>query len=136
MLQLLLSCVDGNLERQIKNRTLHISRLFLLTKLFQCTINWSKASWAFTHHLIQYTKAGLCIKRTNASLFAYSWYTCNIESANKKPPVINVAFLPGITLVSDCGCKGEDNKITTMLYNKYFVYKTVKSSHLKKLRII
>ena len=30
----------------------------------------------------------------------------NIESAYKKPPVINVVFLSGTTLVSDCGCKG------------------------------
>ena len=51
----------------------------------------------------------------------------NIESADKKPPVMNVAFLSGKTLVSDCGCKEEDNKITTMLYDRYFVYKTVKS---------
>ena len=36
-------------------------------------------------------------------------------------------------LLSDCGCKGEDNKITAMLY---FIYKTVKSSHLKKIQII
>ena len=28
------SCVDSDLKRQIKNRTLHTSRLFLLTKLF------------------------------------------------------------------------------------------------------
>ena len=47
-----------------------------------------------------------------------------------------VAFLSGIILVSDYGCKGEDNKITTMLYDRYFIYKTVKSSHLKKLQII
>ena len=36
-------------------------------------------------------------------------------------------------LLSDCSCKGEDNKITAMLY---FIYKTVKSSHLKKIQII
>ena len=35
------SCVVGNLKRQIKNRTLHTSRLFLLTKTFQYTSNWS-----------------------------------------------------------------------------------------------
>ena len=29
--------------------------------------------------------------------------------------VINVAFLSGITSASDSGCKGEDNKIVTML---------------------
>ena len=37
------SC-NGDLKRQIKNRTLHTSRLFLLTKIFQYTNNWSKAS--------------------------------------------------------------------------------------------
>ena len=79
--------------------------------------------------------AGFYIKRTNASFFSHSWYTSNIESANKKPPVISLAFLSGITLVSDCGCKVEDNKVTTKLYDRYFVYKTVKSSSLKKLQI-
>ena len=29
------SCVDGDLKRQIKNRTLHTSKLFLLAKTFQ-----------------------------------------------------------------------------------------------------
>ena len=60
----------------------------------------------------------------------------SIGFANKKPPVINIAFLSGTTLVSDCGCKGEDNKITTMPYERFFIHKTVKSSHLKKLQII
>ena len=87
--------VKKKLKRQIKNRTLHTSRLFLLTKFI-------------TH----------------------SWYTSNIEPANKKPPVINIHVLSDLTLVSDCGCKGEDNKITTMLYYRCFVYKIVKSSHL------
>ena len=49
------SCIDGNLKRQIKNQTLHTSRLFLLTKIFQHTNNWPKASSAFTYPLIQYT---------------------------------------------------------------------------------
>ena len=35
---------NGDLKRQIQNRTLHTSRLFPLTKLFQHTSNWSKAS--------------------------------------------------------------------------------------------
>ena len=35
---------DGYLQRQIKNRTLHTSRLFLLAKNRQYTSNWSKAS--------------------------------------------------------------------------------------------
>ena len=47
--------LNGDLKRQIKKQTLHISKLFLLTKLFQYTSNWSKASRTFTHHLIQYT---------------------------------------------------------------------------------
>ena len=46
------SCVDGGLKRQIKNQTLHTCRLFLLTKTFQYTGNFSKASWSFTHPLI------------------------------------------------------------------------------------
>ena len=37
----------------------------------------------------------------------------------------------------DYGFKREDNKIVTMLYDKMlYIYKTVKSSHLKKLQII
>ena len=38
------SCVDDDLKGQIKNRTLQTSRLFLPTKTFQYTSNWSKAS--------------------------------------------------------------------------------------------
>ena len=38
------SGVDSNLKSQIKNRTLHTSRLFLITKAFQYTSDWSKAS--------------------------------------------------------------------------------------------
>ena len=57
--------------------------------------------------------------------------------SNKFYPVINIAFLSGIILVSDCGCNAEDNNIFTMLYDKMlYIYKTVKSSHLKKLKII
>ena len=35
--------IDDNLKKQIKNRTLHICRLFLLTRLFQYISNLSKA---------------------------------------------------------------------------------------------
>ena len=34
--------IDDNLKRQIKNRTLHTCRLFLLTRVFQYIGNWSK----------------------------------------------------------------------------------------------
>ena len=34
--------IDDNLKRQIKNRTLCTCRLFLLTRIFQWTSNWSK----------------------------------------------------------------------------------------------
>ena len=36
-----ITLVYGDLKRQIKNRKLHTSRLFLLTKTFQYTSNWS-----------------------------------------------------------------------------------------------
>ena len=75
-------------------------------------------------------------KKEQRFFITNSLYTSNIEPANKIPPVINIAFLSGITSVSDRGCKGDNNKITTMLYDRYFVYKTVKSSHLKKLQIM
>ena len=38
------SRVDSDLKMQIKNPTLHTSRMFLVTKHSQCTSNWSKAS--------------------------------------------------------------------------------------------
>ena len=44
--------VNGDLKRQIKNRTFYTSRLFLLSKIFQYTSKWLKVSWAFTHPLI------------------------------------------------------------------------------------
>ena len=47
--------VDEDLKRQIENQTLHTSRLYLVNKIVQYTSSWSKASWAFTHSLIQYT---------------------------------------------------------------------------------
>ena len=47
------------------------------------------------------------------------------------------SFLFGITLVSDCGYKGEDNEIVIILYDKTLcIYKTVKSSHLKNIQIL
>ena len=36
--------IDDNLKKQIKNRTLYIRRLFLLTQIFQYISNWSKVS--------------------------------------------------------------------------------------------
>ena len=37
----LLHKIGDNLKRQIKNRTLYTCRLFLLTRIFQYTSNWS-----------------------------------------------------------------------------------------------
>ena len=34
--------IDDNLKRQIKNRTLHTCRLFLITRIFQYISNWAK----------------------------------------------------------------------------------------------
>ena len=54
--------------------------------------------------------------------------------SHKFHSVIKLAFLSGKTLVSDYGCTGEDNKIVTMPYDKMlYIYKTLNSSHLKKL---
>ena len=50
-----------------------------------------------------------------------------MEPANKKRLVNKVDFLSRITLVSDCDYQGEDNKINTMLFNRYFINKTIKS---------
>ena len=51
--------VDDDLKRKIKNWTLYTSWLFLLTNIFQYTSYWSKAYWSFTHNLIQYTEYDL-----------------------------------------------------------------------------
>ena len=64
-----------------------------------------------------------------------AWYTSSVESSNKDPPVINIAsFIWYNLLVSECGCKAEVTKLLPL--DSYFVYKTVKLSHLKKLEII
>ena len=52
-----------------------------------------------------------------------------MEPANKKRLVNKVDFLFSITLLSDCDYQGEDNKINTMLFNRYFINKTIKSLH-------
>ena len=54
--------------------------------------------------------------------------------SHKFHSVIKLAFLSGKTLVSDYGSKGEDNKFVTMRCdNILYIYKTLNSSHLKKL---
>ena len=47
--------IDHKLKRQIKNRTLCICRLFLLTKIFQYISNWSKVSYLLPTLYVQYT---------------------------------------------------------------------------------
>ena len=47
--------IDDNLKRQIKNRTLCMSQLFLLTWLLQYISNWSKAFQLVTTLFCQYT---------------------------------------------------------------------------------
>ena len=75
-----------------------------------------------------------------ANTFYHSWYTFNFESAYKKPHFIKVAILSDLSLVlSYCGCTGRererererDNKVDTILYGRYIIYKIVKTSHLK-----
>ena len=69
------SC-HGNLKRQIKNRTLHTSRQFLLTKIFSILAIGQKLlellpALLFNTHRIgnKFHYAGLYIKRGNTSLF-------------------------------------------------------------------
>ena len=50
------SCVDSDLKREKKPERCILLN-FLLTKTFQYTSNWSKASRAFTHPLIKYTQS-------------------------------------------------------------------------------
>ena len=47
--------IDDNLKRQIKNRTLHTCRLFLLTRIFQCISDWSKVFEHLPTLFLQYT---------------------------------------------------------------------------------
>ena len=47
--------IDDNLKRQIKNRTLHTCRLFLLTWSFQYISNWSKVLELLPTLYLQYT---------------------------------------------------------------------------------
>ena len=58
--------VDGDLKRQIENRTLHTSGLFLLAKIFSI----GQKLLAQTHRVGNKSHyAGLYVKRANASLF-------------------------------------------------------------------
>ena len=68
------SCVDGDLKRQIKNRTLHTSRLW--PKFFSFLAIGQKflellPTLLFNTHRVgnKFHYAGLYLKRTNASLF-------------------------------------------------------------------
>ena len=69
------SCVDGDLKRKIKNQSLHTSRQFLLTKIFQFGQKLLELlpTLLFNTHRVQvgnkFHYAGLYIKRTNTSLF-------------------------------------------------------------------
>ena len=73
-------------------------------------------------------------------LISHSRYTFNFESAYKKPSPIKVAtFFSYVILVSSyqlCKAKEKIKLIPYYLYNRYFIYKIVKISHLKKLQII
>ena len=73
--------VDDNFKRQIKNRTLHTCRLFLLTWTFRYISNSSNVFELLFAPFLQH-------------FFIYhSWYTSNFESVYKKPPIIKVAIL-------------------------------------------
>ena len=66
-------CIDGDLKREIKNQSLHTSRLFLLAKIFQFgqkLLELLPTLLLNTHRVgNKFYYAGLYIKRTNASLF-------------------------------------------------------------------
>ena len=65
------------------------------------------------------------------------WYTSNFETAYRKPLFIKLAiFLMCLALVSNYhSWKGELIKLIPQ-YMVDIIYKTLKSSHLKKLQII
>ena len=52
----------------------------------------------------------------------HSRYISNIESANKKKPIINVAFLSGITLVSDMVGKERAIKLLPCCIKKFYIF--------------
>ena len=63
----------------------------------------------------------------------YSFYTSNFETTYKKPPFIKIAILYDLVLVSNYhGCKGEDNKINTILYDRYYL-QSCKAITFKKI---
>ena len=47
--------IDGNLKKQIKNGTLLICRVFVLTRIFQYISNLSKVFEHLLTHFLQYT---------------------------------------------------------------------------------
>ena len=65
-----------------------------------------------------------------------SWYTLNFETTDKMPPFIKVAIFCDTVLVSNYhSCKGEAIKLITYCMID-IICKTVKPSHLKKLKIM
>ena len=111
-------CYYSFIDGDFKNWTLHNSSLFLLIKIFSIVPIGQKLL-----ELLPTLLLGLVINFVMQVYIKKDWrffifssvIHFNIESANKKPPIISVAFLYGTTLVSDFSSKGVDDKITTML---------------------
>ena len=71
-------------------------------------------------------------------LISHSWHTFNFESAYKEPCFIMVAIFFGFNFSNQiCKAKEVIKLLPYYLYDdKYFIYKTVKTSHLKKLQTV
>ena len=148
--------IDDNFKRQIKNRTLYTSRLFLLTRIFQYISNWSKVFDHLPTLFLQYTQGNnfpkffqinnfsvdyaalyLCINRANTSLFIIPGTFPTLQLPIKSHPSSRkFFFFSDVVLVSNYhGSKREVIKLIP--YSMIDItYKTVKPSHLKKLKII
>ena len=133
ILELLLSFENANLKLNIAYfQTVPTNQNFSIFAIGQKLLALLLTILFNTHRVRnKFHYAGLYTRRTNASLLPIcdTFPTLNLPTKSQQ-------FLSDINLVLDCGCKGEDNKITTVLYDRCFVYKTVKSSHWKKLQII
>ena len=136
--------IDDKFKRQIKN---------LLTRIFQCISNWSKVFEYLPTLFLQSTQSNNFSKFFKKNNFSVD---CTVLYANQAktsifiipgtPPTLKLPikshassrqlFFSDVFLISNYhGYKGEAIKLTP--HNMIdIIYKTVMSSHLKKLKII
>ena len=85
-------------ERQIKNRTLHNCRLFLLRRIFQYISNWSKVFEHLLTLIFQYTFSNSFSKFSQISNFSVDYAGLYINWANASLFIISGSTLPTLKL--------------------------------------